>query len=753
MRADRAGKIAVAEPKIATKIETKADFSHPPLTTSGRVVLTALSAIAAVLGAIAIIRLQYAVTDPFAYTAGVAAFLATACAYIALLGFQRRALAARVETLEAQNEALADGNWELREEIEHAQSLIETQGDLIVRRDAMGRITYANNAYCKLAGKARDNLVGTMQKLPVAIQANINVLPDGSRTHDQKIGTGDDARWIAWHDVTVRSDAGTEIQSVGRDMTARITLEREQAATREQAQAANRAKSQFLAMVSHEIRTPLNGILGMSDLLLDTKLTPEQTNYARAARVSGETLLALIEDVLDFSKIEAGKFTIEQRPFSLAHLVEDAVELLAPRAQTKGIEIASFVDERLPDEVTGDGARLRQVLLNLAGNAVKFTETGGVAIIVEPAETAGHIRLCVRDTGIGLKDEDKERVFLDFEQADNSSTRKFGGTGLGLAVSKRLVERMDGAISVESTFGKGSTFSVTLPLPATAGAEVARFDIPDLTGASVMIVASAQVEASLLARRLTRWGAQVSLAADAAMAAALLPERTWHTMLVDHAEAAALVETGALRKLDDTRRIVLITPAQRGDLGRLRETGFDGYLVKPVRAVSLAARLRPDDVFDQAAADIADQSIAAEPAAGKDGLSILVAEDNEINAMLTRALLTKLGHRPTMAGDGAAAVEAWLAARAANDPFDLVLMDVQMPGTDGLAATRQIRAVELEGGGHTPVVALTASAYAEDRDACAAAGMDEVLVKPLDRDRLTALLKTVSRSPRAQAAA
>jgi PAS domain S-box-containing protein len=228
MRADRAGKIAVAEPKI----ETKADSSHPPLTTSGRVVLTALSAIAAVLGAIAIIRLQYAVTDPFAYTAGVAAFLATACAYIALLGFQRRALAARVETLETQNEALADGNWELREEIEHAQSLIETQGDLIVRRDAMGRITYANNAYCKLAGKTRDNLVGTMQKLPVAIQANINVLPDGSRTHDQKIGTGDDARWIAWHDVTVRSDAGTEIQSVGRDMTARITLEREQAATR-----------------------------------------------------------------------------------------------------------------------------------------------------------------------------------------------------------------------------------------------------------------------------------------------------------------------------------------------------------------------------------------------------------------------------------------------------------------------------------------------------------------------------------------
>jgi CheY-like chemotaxis protein len=268
-----------------------------------------------------------------------------------------------------------------------------------------------------------------------------------------------------------------------------------------------------------------------------------------------------------------------------------------------------------------------------------------------------------------------------------------------------------------------------------------------------MIVASAQVEASLLARRLTRWGAQVSLAADAAMAAALLPERTWHTLLVDQAQAAALVESGALRKLDETRRIVLITPAQRGDLGRLRQTGFNGYLVKPVRAVSLAARLRPDDAFDQAPAEAETDTTAAEPAANTEGLSILVAEDNEINAMLVRALLTRLGHRPTMAGDGDGAVEAWLAARAANDPFDLVLMDVQMPGTDGLAAARQIRAVELEGGGHTPVVALTASAYAEDRDACAAAGMDDVLVKPLDRERLNALLKTISRRPRAQAAA
>ncbi|MGE0564772.1 MAG: ATP-binding protein [Pseudolabrys sp.] len=741
----------------AAKANNKANNTtgpvHPPLRASGRLMLGVLSAIAAVLGALAVTRLQYAVTDPYAYTFGAAALLATACAYIALLGFHRRAFAARVETLETQVEALADANWELREAEERARSLIEAQGDLIVRRDTQGCITYVNDAYCRLAGRQREQLVGSAHKLPVAIQANVNVLADGSRTHDQKIGTGDDARWIAWHDVTVRTEAGTEIQSVGRDMTARIAAEREHAATRDQAQAANRAKSHFLAMVSHEIRTPLNGILGMTDLLLDTKLTPEQTNYVKAAHTSGETLLALIEDVLDFSKIEAGKITIESRPFSLAHLIEDAVELLAPRAQAKGIEIASFVDERLPDEVTGDAARLRQVLLNLAGNAVKFTEKGGVAIIAEPGDTTGHIRLSVRDTGIGLKSEDKERVFLDFEQADNSSTRKFGGTGLGLAVSKRLVERMDGAIEVDSEFGKGSTFSVTLPLPATAGADVAGFEIPDLAGASVMIVASAQVEAALIAQRLARWGAHVALAADAAMAAALLPERQWHTVLVDHAEAAALVEFGALKTLGDTRRIVLITPAQRGDLGTLRQTGFSGYLVRPVRAVSLAARLRPDDMFEQAPLEDSGESTETSTSAGRGGLSVLVAEDNEINAMLVRALLTRLGHRPTMANDGTAAVEAWLAARAAGDPFDLVLMDVQMPGTDGLAATRQIRAVELEGGGHTPVVALTASAYSEDRDQCAAAGMDDVLVKPLDRDRLNDVLTEIARKPRAQAAA
>ncbi|MGH6727332.1 MAG: histidine kinase dimerization/phospho-acceptor domain-containing protein, partial [Pseudolabrys sp.] len=418
-----------------TRLARRRTRNKAALVLFGRSVVATMAVISGWLGFLTGVRLQASNYDPYAYGTGVGALFAAACAVIALMLMRQRRYSERMHALETRIEELSDDNWELRENEERARGLLEAQGDLIVRRDAGGRITYANDAFCALAGRSREKLLGTAAELPLLSQGPVTALADGTRVHDQGVVCGAGTRWIAWREVAVRGEAGSETQGVGRDVSYRIEAENALGLARDQAETANRAKSRFLATVSHEIRTPLNGILGMADLLLDTELTPEQLTYAKAAKTSGETLLSLIEELLDFSKIEAGKLELEARPFALASLVEEAVELLAPRAQAKDIDIASFVDRRLPDKVVGDTARLRQVLLNLAGNAVKFTEQGGVAVIVEPGELDNEIRFLVRDTGIGLAPQDQARVFRDFEQADGSSTRKFSGTGLGLAIS------------------------------------------------------------------------------------------------------------------------------------------------------------------------------------------------------------------------------------------------------------------------------------------------------------------------------
>ncbi len=367
--------------------------------------------------------------DPYMFAIGVASLFGAACGAMGILIARIRRMKAELRELETRLDEAADRNWEIRETQERTASFLEAQDDVIVRRDANGAISYVNDAYCALAGRGREDLVASTFTLPVLEQSETTVMADGARACDQKIAAIDGARWIAWREVTVRADGPSEMQSVGRDVTDRVLTERALAVARDQAEAANRAKSRFLTMVSHEIRTPLNGILGMADLLGDTALTPEQTTYLKAVKTSGETLLSLIEEVLDFSKIEAGRLDLAVRPFLLASFVEEVVELLGPRAQEKGLEIGCYVDERLPARVVGDAARLRQVLFNLAGNAIKFTEKGGVSIVVEPAAQPDMISIAVSDTGIGISLQDQARIFLEFEQADGSSTRKFGGTG------------------------------------------------------------------------------------------------------------------------------------------------------------------------------------------------------------------------------------------------------------------------------------------------------------------------------------
>ena len=354
----------------------------------------------------------------------------------------------------------------------------------------------------------------------------------------------------------------------------------------------------------------------------------------------------------------------------------------------------------------------------------------------------------MRVTGIGVAPEAQVRIFREGEQADDGAARRCGGTGLGLTITKRIVERMGGSIDVDSIPLGGSTFTVRLPLPAAGNSVPTSFAPPQLAGAAVLIVAPGAVESSLVARRLGAWGASIAVMPNLAAATALLPERQWDAVLVDHALGSeALQVLARVNGTAVTRRIVLITPGERHELPALHAAGFTGYLVKPVRAASLAARFRGETGAlerEPAADDMVEATLVPAPGATA-GLAILVAEDNDINALLARALLVKLGHRPTMAKNGAFAVESWLAAQVSGVPYDLVLMDVNMPEVDGIEATRRIRAAENERDARrTPIIALTANAFDEDRDACINAGMDAFLAKPLDRERLEAALAAIN---------
>ncbi len=550
------------------------------------------------------------------------------------------------------------------------------------------------------------------------------------------------------HDVPVTSARDTLGRALSQMVAKLRGLVSEIEAARDDALGASAAKSAFLATMSHEIRTPMNGVIGMTGLLLDTPLSPQQHEFAAAARGSGEALLTIINDILDFSKIEAGHLEIEVIPFDLRQIVEEVLELLAGSAQQKGLELTYLLPGDVPTAVRGDPGRIRQVLTNLVGNAVKFTAQGEVAVQVEVAGASVDstlVRFAVADTGIGIPAETLPRLFQAFSQADSSTTRKYGGTGLGLVICRQLVELMGGEIGVASIPGQGSTFSFTVPLAHDADWATNIAPPPDLQRVRVLIVDDNATSRTILEHQLAVWGMVSDSVADGPTAlerlraaAATAPYAlALLDMQMPHMDGLMLARAiTADPAISATRLVLLTSVSQRGLNANDQGVGIAASLTKPVRQSQL---------FDCLMTVLASTSGTAEPtpvhrvAVTPDrpaarGPRLLVAEDNAVNQKVAVHMLEKLGYPADVVADGLEAVEA-----LARIPYPLVLMDCQMPQLDGYAATRAIR--EREGlTRHTPIIAMTAGAMAGDRELCLAAGMDDYITKPVRIEELEAVI-------------
>jgi two-component system, sensor histidine kinase and response regulator len=631
--------------------------------------------------------------------------------------------------------------------------------------DVASREMWVSEHFAEMFGYEQQEFLGARQKFFDILYAE-----DGTRLREAiersirdsvlvdvevraKIQTGE-TRWYRVRGALERNSSGVPMTVSGsqRDITQRQQYALALLEATETAAAANKAKSQFLANMSHEIRTPMNGVIGMIELLLETPLNPMQLDYAETVRDSAAALLTVINDILDFSKVEAGKLDLEVLDMDMRDTVEDVARLLAIQAHAKGLEVIALIDPSLPDLVRGDAGRLRQILLNLGGNAVKFTQQGEVSIECKVAgkhEGGVLIRCEIRDTGMGIPASRVDALFTAFTQVDSSTTRRFGGTGLGLSIVKRLVELMGGEVGVSSEEGVGSNFWFTARLGVAQGIVQAQPAPPTaLRGQRIVIVDDNMTNRKVLMGQLSLCGMDAVCASSAdealsVMRIAATAGRPFEVALLDHqmpgCDGATLGKTIlAEPALRNARLILLTSSGQRGDGRMFSELGFAGYLLKPVTHRDLTDCLMMVLGTQAEGWRMATQPIVTRHALRsqrqREAHHILLAEDNVVNQKVACRILEKLGYRVDVAADGLAAFQAWQSGR-----YQAILMDCQMPIMDGYEATRKIREHEA-GGKHVPIIALTAHAMKGADNDCRAAGMDDYLSKPIDRAQLQTTL-------------
>jgi PAS domain S-box-containing protein len=648
------------------------------------------------------------------------------------------------------------------------RTIIDSMPDCIYVKDCESRFLVANLGVARLSGAdSPDELLGRTdaefhpEELARRYRADeLRVLTSGlpEINHEEPVmGPGGKMRWFLSTKVPLRDGTGEVIGlvGIGRDITARKEAEiaRDEAMqVAASADLANRAKSEFLANMSHEIRTPMNGIIGMTDLALDTELTQDQRSCLTTARASAESLLLIVNDILDFSKIEAGRLELQKAPFPIRERIQETVRVLAQRAFQKDLDFICDIRPEVPEIVLGDATRFLQILVNLVGNAIKFTNEGEVSVrvAVESRDRGkARIRCTVADTGIGVPKEKHAAIFDAFAQADSSTTRRYGGTGLGLTISSRLAELMGGQIGLESEAGRGSCFQFSVVLDVLAEAPAEFTGAEHLKSVRVLVVDDNETTRVFLHDLLSQWGMRVApvdgaLPAITAMQRAVADRDPFRIVLTDYhmpdTDGFVLAERLKQNLQFAETAILMLSPAsQPGDMVRCKEIGISGFLTKPVRPQELRHSIA--HILDARHELPVQKTVPALQINATQHLNVLVAEDNLVNQRLAVKLLEREGYHVVLANNGREALAA-----LERGLFDVVLMDVQMPEMDGLEATGHLREHELATGEHLPVIALTAYAMQGDREICLRAGMDAYVVKPLKQKELFEAIATVTRA-------